>query len=111
MRKGCPVRADVVHGGKQPLTTSAQPPRRGGQALHMLFLFQLSPKEDVNPNNSESDTVSLVCHFSSYLPPCQQYLSPGPVGYGLIGTGKETSVKCDKLMRLHMGVAKAPLCN
>src|SRR5262249_11754569 len=32
-RDGHTVRADVVHGGKQPLATGARPPRRGGQAL------------------------------------------------------------------------------
>ena len=48
MRKGCAVRADVVHGGQQPLAAGARPPRRGGQALRMIFLFQLSPKWGMN---------------------------------------------------------------
>ena len=48
MRKGCPVRADVGHRGKQPLAAGARPPRRGRQALHMIFLFHLSPKAGKN---------------------------------------------------------------
>jgi hypothetical protein len=63
MRKGCPVRADVGHRGKQPLAAGARPPRRGRQALHMIFLFQLSPKAGKNHYLSrfENYLSSLAC--------------------------------------------------
>src|SRR5215831_6933886 len=43
----------------------------------------------------DQPAASLVCHFSHDLPTFQHFLSPVPVVNGLIGTGKETSVKWD----------------
>src|SRR5215813_13735415 len=71
MRKGYPVRVDVVHGGQQPLAAGARPPRRGGQALYMIFLFQLSPKWGMNPRYETNHNPPPPCQFTaSDMPPC-----------------------------------------
>src|SRR5262245_54614190 len=86
MRKGYPVRVDVGHGGQQQLAAGARPPRRGGQALHVIFLLQLSPKAGMNPFILTNDRNPMA-HVAHQFPQVAERLSllarletPGGVG-------------------------------
>src|SRR5713101_7163943 len=66
--QGSAIRASVVMRGRLSCEGSTCPLPCGVRELGIIFLFRLSPKWGVNPDNSESDSPGTAAEEGA--PPC-----------------------------------------